>query len=142
MNQFIDTTAVSPSKKADSVRPSHVYDIQTVLCREQIILMLMISGNVHITSGPGLDYPAPHHALSSLSFDEFCSRKSLGFLHLNIQSLLPKLDLVKAWIHTSNPNVLVLSETWLRKSVSNTEVHVNGFNIFRQDRSSGGGVIM
>ncbi|CAB1331327.1 unnamed protein product [Coregonus sp. 'balchen'] len=52
------------------------------------------------------------------------SRKSLGFLH--------KL------IHSSNPDVLVNTETWLRKSVLKTDVNLSGYNLFRQDRSSKG----
>ena len=49
------------------------------------------------------------------------------------------MDQLKVWVHSSNPDVLVINETWLRKSVLNTDVNLSGSNLFRQDRSSKGG---
>ena len=49
------------------------------------------------------------------------------------------MDQLKVWVHSSNPDVLVITEMWLRKSVLNTYVNLPGYNIFRQDRSSKGG---
>ncbi|CAB1315477.1 unnamed protein product, partial [Coregonus sp. 'balchen'] len=43
---------------------------------------------------------------SDICFTDFCSRKSLGFLHVNTRSLLPKIDQLKVWVHSSNPDVL------------------------------------
>ncbi|CAB1352462.1 unnamed protein product, partial [Coregonus sp. 'balchen'] len=63
----------------------------------------------------------------------------MGFLHVNTRSVLPKIDQLKVWVHSSNPDVLVITETWLRKSVLNTDVNLSGYNLFRQDRSSKGG---
>lgn len=111
----------------------------TVLCRVLIILMLFISGNVHPNPGPASDDPTT----TNLSFKEFCECKSLGFLHVNICSLLPKLDMLKSWVHTANPDVLAISESWLRKSVTNSDISLPGYNVFRQDRATrGGGVAM
>jgi exonuclease III len=63
----------------------------------------------------------------------------LYFLHINTKSLLPKMDQLKVWVHSSNTDVLVITETWLRKSVLNTAVNLSGYNLFWQDRSSKGG---
>lgn len=52
------------------------------LRRMLIILMLFISGNVHPNPGPA------NLVTAQLSFGEFCDRKSLVFLHVNICSLL------------------------------------------------------
>ncbi len=79
-----------------------------------IILILLISGNIHPNPRPAPDNPA----VSNLSFNDFCERKSLGFLHVNIHSLLPKLDLLQSRVHTGNPDVLAISESWLKKCVS------------------------
>ena len=101
--------------------------------------MLMISGNVHVHPGPST-VASPNSALcSDICFTDICSRKSLGFLHINTRSLLPEIDQFKVWDHSSNPDVLVITETWLRKSVLNTDVNLSGYNLFRQDRSSKGG---
>ncbi len=63
---------------------------------------------------------------------------SMGFLHINIRSLLPKLDLLKSWVHTVTPDVLAISESWLQKSVVNPVISIPGYNIFRQDRATKG----
>lgn len=51
---------------------------------------------------------------------DFCTRKDKGFVH--ISSLLLELDHLKVWVTTTAPDVLVISETWLRNSVPDTEV--------------------
>jgi hypothetical protein len=49
--------------------------------------------------------------------------------------------LMKVWVSSSNPDVLVITETWFRKSVLNTDVDLSGYKNFRQYRySKGGGV--
>ncbi|CDR00749.1 unnamed protein product, partial [Oncorhynchus mykiss] len=105
-----------------------------VLCRALIVLLLMVSGNLYVHPGPSV--ASPNY---DLCFTDFCSRKSLGFLHVNTGSLLPKMDQLKVWVHSSNRGVLVITETLLRKHVLNTDVNLSGYNLFRQDGSSKGG---
>ena len=71
----------------------------------------------------------------------FKSRNGLGVLHLNIRSLLKpeRLDHLKILIHQADPDILVLTETWLKKSTSDSEISLSGFNLFRQDRAGKGG---
>lgn len=60
---------------------------------------------------------------------------------MNVRSLVPKIDLVRAWVQSSDPDVLVLSETWLKKSVSDSSIDIGDYKLFRADRlSKGGGV--
>lgn len=117
---------------------------RTAHSRVFIILMLLLSGNVHLNPGPGVslhnDVPVSNSSdANMLTFDSFCNRKSFGLMHLNIRSLLPKMDEVRAYMHTSNPHVFVISESWLKRTVDNSAVSVPGYNIFRQDRSTKGG---
>jgi exonuclease III len=49
------------------------------------------------------------------------------------------MDQLKVWVQSSNPDVLVITETWLRNSVLNTDVNFSGYNFFQKDRSSKGG---
>ena len=42
------------------------------------------------------------------------------------------------WVHSSITDVVVITESWLRKSVVNTDVNLSGYILFRQDRSSKG----
>jgi hypothetical protein len=74
----------------------------------------------------------------ALSFVDFCNHKSLGFIHVNIRSLLPKFVLLTALAHSANPDVLAVSESWLRKATKNLEISIHNYNIFRQDRTAKG----
>lgn len=96
-----------------------------------VLLMLLLSGNVHPNPGPGIK------CLSTPS--DFKARSGLGVIHLNVRSLLPKLDLVKIWAKSTDTDILVLSETWLTKSISDKDISIKGYNVFRCDRPRKGG---
>jgi len=118
--------------------------------RALIILLLILSGNVHVHPGPAVTVnpisaaapgPDANPCLEGISFTNFCSRKALGFLHIYSRSLLSKIDQLKLWTHSSNPDILVVTESWLKKSVPDSVVDIIGYNVIRQDRSyKGGGV--
>ena len=60
-------------------------------------------------------------------------------MHVNIRSLLPKFVLLTALAHSANPDVISMSESWLRKATKNSEISIHNYNIFRQDRTAKGG---
>ena len=76
---------------------------------------------------------------STTSAESLANCKGLSFLHLNVQSLLPKLDEIRLLLSKSKAAVLVVTETWLDKSVSDGEVNVDGYNFVRKDRNRHGG---
>lgn len=45
---------------------------------------------------------------------------------LNVCSLLPKMDLDRTWIIQTDADVLVISETWLKKSTLDKDIVING----------------
>ena len=52
----------------------------------------------------------------------------------------PRLDLAKifelnAYANQNRPNVLILNETWLVKSIKNSDLIYNNYDIIRNDRS-------
>ena len=51
-------------------------------------------------------------------------------MHVNIRSLLPKFVLLTALAHSTNPDVLAVSESWLRKATKNSEISIPNYNIF------------
>ena len=110
----------------------HYCSSSDVLCRALIILLLMISGNVHIHPGPSSDvlsgvvFPTDRVASKNICFDDFCNRNNLGFLHVNARSILPKLDQLKVWVESSRPDVLVITETWLRNSIPYPDLYLSG----------------
>lgn len=97
-----------------------------------IMLMLLMSGNV-------LPNPGPHAAPNFTTPIELKSRSVLGFIHLNTHSLLPKLDTVCIWAKNTNADVIVISETWLNKSISDKDISIIGYKVFRADRLKRGG---
>ena len=62
---------------------------------------------------------------------------------INARSLLSKLNAVKALAISSNPDVILITETWLTESVRSEQISIPGYQTFRCDRSSrrGGGCL-
>ena len=55
-------------------------------------------------------------------------RKRFSFFHLNTCSLLPKIDEIRQ-LAIENPfHIITISETWLDKSVSNSEISIQGYS--------------
>lgn len=77
------------------------------------------------------------------NLDSFKRRLGLGIIHLNIKSLLQKdrMDHLKILVEQSDPDIIVLTETWLRHATKDKDVALNNFILHRKDRiSRGGGV--
>lgn len=65
--------------------------------------------------------------------------KGLKIIHLNIRSLVRKIDLLRVWVDLNKPDIITLSETWLNSSVSDNEINLSNYVIYRYDRCSRGG---
>ena len=69
--------------------------------------------------------------------------KGVKIGHLNIRSLLKKIDEIKILIHQNSFDILAISETWLSDKIPNELVNIPGLNVYRKDRPShGGGVLI
>lgn len=76
------------------------------------------------------------------SLNELQTARGLKLMHLNVRSLLPKLDFINILINDVNPDILIISETWLSSRTCDDDVAMSGYNTFRIDRKAkGGGVI-
>lgn len=62
---------------------------------------------------------------------------------MNIRSLLPKIVLFRAWVEQHKPSIITLSETWLTNRISNNEIKLANYVLYRADRGTktGGGVV-
>ncbi len=48
---------------------------------------------------------------------------------------------LRIWADSTNYNIIVLSDTWLNKSVLDSIIHIDGYNVFRSARTKEGGGI-
>lgn len=80
-----------------------------------VILLLLLSGNVETNPGP--ETPAECFTPADIK-----ARSDLGIFHINVRSLLSKLNMIKIWIDSTNADIVVLSETWLKKILSMGEI--------------------
>ncbi|CAC5401986.1 unnamed protein product [Mytilus coruscus] len=100
-----------------------------------VLQILLILGSIETNPGPS-DYEAsPESSINSKDLSNFYDlfSKSLSFLHLKIQSLAPKIDLIAA--EYEEFDILAFTESWLNSS--HTDDSINLLNIhspFRRDR--------
>ena len=105
--------------------------LKRMTTRLLILMMLFMSGNVHVHPGP-VSASVPENVPVLSTPHDFSCRNGLGFLHFNVRSLVPKQDKLSTWFTVAKPDVVALSETWLKPT--SADVQVSGFNLFRSDR--------
>ena len=90
----------------------------------------MLTWIIHLLSPKKL--PDPDHWSSF-------NKKGLHFLHLNVNSLLPKIDEVKYIAKRTNATIIGISESKLDKTVLDGELKIDGYDLIRSDRNRHGG---
>jgi len=58
----------------------------------------------------------------------------LNVIHVNIKSLVAKIDNLKLYISKTNVHVILVSETWLDEDLTDQMVHIPGYKLYRHDR--------
>ena len=61
----------------------------------------------------------------------FLTMEGLHFLHLNINSLLPKIDKLRHIARLTNAAVIGIAESKLDDSVLTSEIDIDGFDLLR-----------
>ena len=89
-------------------------------------IILLLSGDISLNPGPT--------ALKNHSWDIF-KKRGLHIIHLNINSLLPKIDEIRHIAKSSNLSVIGLSETKLDDSVFDAKINIEGYTTIRSDRN-------
>ena len=77
-----------------------------------MFILILLSGDVELNPGPDSDEGNTNSSHNG-SFEMLTNH--LSILHLNIQSLLPKLDLVAA--ESEAYDLLIFSESWLKLEI-------------------------
>ena len=60
--------------------------------------------------------------------------KGLNVVHLNIRSIIYKIDQLKMIISQVKIDILCLTESWLNHNITDHELKIEGYKIFRKDR--------
>ena len=92
-------------------------------------MLFILSGDINLNPGP-----VNRHQIKDHNFEVF-TRKGLHFIHLNINSLLPKLDELGYIATHSNAAVIAISKTKLENTVYDSEVARDGYHKARSDRN-------
>ena len=74
--------------------------------------------------------------------------KGIKLLHLNVRSILKKVDQLRLYFENSKIDIITISETWAKRFMDSQLLGIRGFEMVRQDRDlkntrkkSGGGLI-
>ena len=59
--------------------------------------------------------------------------------HININSLLPKIDELRAIAYSTKLSVIGITESKLDDTVTNAEISIEGYDVLRCDRNRRGG---
>ena len=64
--------------------------------------------------------------------------KGTHITHLNIRSLVNKIDIFRQYLSNSNISIAAISEseTWLHKLIPGYMVNIEGYQLFRSDRTT------
>ena len=103
--------------------------------------LLLACGNIHPNPGPKTVKSLNENSFSSLTDTELLSNH-LSIVQVNVQSILPKLDLVGCEVDAYD---IVFNDSWLKPSTPNKDIILEHFSpFFRIDRCDRpcGGVIM
>ena len=66
-------------------------------------------------------------------------KRVMHFIHLNINSIVPKIDEIRYFAKLTNATVIGLSETKLDGTVLNSELEIEVYELTRSDQSGRGG---
>ena len=68
----------------------------------------------------------------------------LKVFYVNARSLINKMDEIQLYAYEIDPDIICVQETWATEKITNAELHINNYNIFRNDRKhkKGGGCLI
>ena len=96
--------------------------------------LLLLSGDVSLNPGSVQISPPVN-----VNIWEPFNKKGLHFLHININSLLPKIDELKCIANKTKAAIIGITESKLDHIVPDLEVNLSGYDILRCDRNRNGG---
>ena len=98
-----------------------------------LFILILQSGDVEVNPGPDSVERSTDSSdvLSSASLNSLSNY--LSIFHLNIQSLLPKIDRIRS--EAIALEILIVTESWLKPTINDDSIHIENFlPPFRTDR--------
>ena len=68
------------------------------------------------------------------NFFELKNEKGFKIVHINIRSLLKKIDQLRLILEASNIDIFTISESWLHSKIDTGLIQIEGYNAYRLDR--------
>ena len=99
-------------------------------------LILLFSGDISLNPGPNR---TNDHLTENL---KVFKNRGFHFIHLNINSLLSKIDELRELVKASNATVVGITESKLDDSINDCEICIEGYSIIRRDRNRKGGSLV
>ena len=90
--------------------------------------LILLSGDKCLN--PGLTQYL--HDTNDNKFQPF-RKRGLHFLHMNVNSLLSKIDELRDIVGLTKPAILGITETKLDSTVSDQEININGYSVLRSE---------
>ena len=100
----------------------------------RLLIILILSGDISLNPGPVYN----HHPPNLKEWDKF-KIKGLHLLHLNVSSLLPKIDELRYIAKLSNAAVIGTTESKFDNCILDSETQIDNYQILRCDRNKKGG---
>ncbi|CAB3992982.1 Hypothetical predicted protein, partial [Paramuricea clavata] len=100
--------------------------------------------NVPVHSGECLGLLLHHNNLPEFARQISHRRNTLNIAHINIRNLRHKVDEVRLLLQICHLEILAITETHLDSKISNQQLEVENYKIFRRDREGkqGGGCLI
>ena len=90
-----------------------------------LLVFLLVCGDIHTNPGPD-SISDPYDTMSSSSTDSLERLSNhLSIIHLKIQSILPKLALLKS--EAATYDILVFIKSWLKPEIQNKKLSIDYF---------------
>ena len=96
--------------------------------------LLLLSGDISLNPGP-----VQISLAVTVNIWEWLNKKGLHFLHININSLLPKIDELKCIANKTKATIIGIAESKLDHTVPDLKVNLSGYDILWCDRNRNGG---
>lgn len=93
-----------------------------------ITSLLLIAG----VAGPSSQHPS-NSTDSTQNFEDSIIKDKFSVVHYNIQSISNKVDVIESELRKFD--IICLTETWLDQITTDDSLTINGFKLYRRDRS-------